>query len=179
MPMQARWRLLVLACALASLLVPALASASTVPSAETRVRGLELGNPYAIEASRSLTLDTHQGYVAGYDELASGFLLAARGGRAVIGKLDDIAPGRLRPGENNLLKHLEGDLGSPQANWGRNSSVLRTEMNKGLPIRDASVDPATGQLLNNTGFLRAERNLLQNHGWTYDAATTMWSPPVP
>jgi RHS repeat-associated protein len=104
---------------------------------------------------------------------------AARGGRTVIGKLDDIAPGRLRPGENNLLKHLEGDLGSPRANWARNSSVLRTEMKKGLPIRDASVDPATGQLLNNTRFLRAERNLLQNHGWTYNPATTMWSPPVP
>jgi hypothetical protein len=105
---------------------------------------------------------------------AGGFI---RGGRAVIGKLDDIAAAKLRPGENNLLKHLEGDLGSPKANWARNSSVLRTEMKKGLPIRDASVDRLTGELLNNTGFLRAERNLLQSHGWTYDPATTMWSPP--
>jgi hypothetical protein len=179
MAVQARWRLLVLACVLAGLLVPALASASTGTYAETRVRGLDLGNPYSIRADRPVTLGTDQGYGLAYDELAPESLLAARGGRAVIGKLDDIAAGKLRPGENNLLKHLEGDLGSPQANWARNSSVLRTEMNKGLPIRDASVDPVTGQLLNNTGFLRAERNLLQNHGWTYDPATTLWSPPVP
>jgi hypothetical protein len=104
---------------------------------------------------------------------------AARGGRAVIGKLDYIAAGKLRPGENNLLEHLEGDLGSPQANWSRNSSVLRTEMNKGLPIRDASVNPMTGERLNNTGFLRAERNLLEDHGWTYDPSTTLWTPAVP
>jgi hypothetical protein len=179
MAVQARWRLLVLACVLASLLVPALASASTGLYAETRVRGLQLGNPSPIRAERAVTLGTHQGYAVGYDELASDYLLAARGGRAVIGKLDDIAPGKLAPGENNLLKHLEGDLGSPQANWGRNSSVLRTEMNKGLPIRDASVNPMTGERLNNTGFLRAERNLLENHGWTYDPSTTLWTPPVP
>jgi hypothetical protein len=34
--------------------------------------------------------------------------------------------------------------------------VLRQEMSRGMPIRDASVDPATGQLVSNTGFLRAE-----------------------
>lgn len=50
-------------------------------------------------------------------------------------------------------------------------------MRLGQPIRDATVD-AMGALINNTGFLRAERYLLESRGWTYDAATTMWYPPV-
>lgn len=61
-------------------------------------------------------------------------------------------------------------------NWTQNSGVLRQEMSRGVPIRDASVDPATGEQLDNTGFLRAERNLLQTNGWTYDPKTTFWSP---
>ncbi|MGH8590337.1 MAG: RHS repeat domain-containing protein [Gammaproteobacteria bacterium] len=101
----------------------------------------------------------------------------AKGGGTVIGKLDDIAPGKLAPGENTLLKHMEGSFGSPRANWKRNSSVLRIEMRKGHPIRDASVDPSTADLIKNTGFLRAERNLLKNQGWTYDPKTTLWTAP--
>ena len=27
-------------------------------------------------------------------------------------------------------------------------------------------------------FTDAERDLLRNHGWTYDPKTTLWSPPV-
>jgi hypothetical protein len=50
-------------------------------------------------------------------------------------------------------------------------------MGRGLPIRDASVDPATGELINNTGFLRAERYLLQDRGWSFDPKTTLWLPP--
>jgi len=50
-------------------------------------------------------------------------------------------------------------------------------MSRGLPIRDAFADSA-GNLINNTGFLRAERNLLQDRGWTYNPSTTMWHPPV-
>jgi hypothetical protein len=79
MAMQARWRLLVLACVLAGLFVPALASASPVPYAETRIRGLDLGNPYSVRAERPVTLGTQQGYGLAYDDLASGSLLAARG----------------------------------------------------------------------------------------------------
>ena len=94
--------------------------------------------------------------------------------KAVIGKLDDL--GSLRPGENTLRKHLP-DQGSPRLNWEQNSRVLRTEMGKGLPIRDASVNPVTGALERNTGFLRAERELLLNRGWRYDPATQMWHPP--
>jgi hypothetical protein len=95
-------------------------------------------------------------------------------GRAVIGKLDDLA--RIGPDEHTLLKHLP-DRGSPRANWAQNSSVLRREMGKGNPIRDASVDPKTGALLNDTGFLRAERDLLRNRGWSYNPGTQLWSPP--
>lgn len=103
----------------------------------------------------------------------------ARGGtsgqRTVIGKLKDLD--NLRSGENTLLKHLP-DQGSVRANWAQNSGVLRQEMSKGLPIRDASVNPATGQLRGYPGsFLEAERNLLQSRGWTYNPSTTLWSPP--
>jgi len=91
----------------------------------------------------------------------------------VIGKMKDL--GNLGPGETTLLDRLP-DQGSPKLNWQQNSGVLRSEMNKGLPIRDASVDGA-GNLRDNTGFIRAERNLLQDHGWTYDPVTRTWNLP--
>lgn len=50
-------------------------------------------------------------------------------------------------------------------------------MGRGLPIRDATVDPETGELINNTGFLRAERYTLRDRGWTYDPKLTLWLPP--
>jgi hypothetical protein len=98
-------------------------------------------------------------------------------GRVVIGKVADLtADGAIGPGERTLLDQLP-DLGSAKANWGQNSGVLRGEMGRGLPIRDASVDPATGELINNTGFLQAERYLLQDRGWSFDPKTTLWLPP--
>ncbi|MBX3706200.1 MAG: RHS repeat-associated core domain-containing protein [Pseudomonadales bacterium] len=100
---------------------------------------------------------------------------AARGSTTVIGKLDDLK--NLAPGERTLLDRLP-NLGSSRANWYQNSSVLRQEMALGRPIRDASVDSA-GRLINNTGFLRAERNLLETRGWIYNQATRMWHPPGP
>jgi hypothetical protein len=51
-------------------------------------------------------------------------------------------------------------------------------MSLGQPIRDATVESA-GRLINNTGFLRTERNLLETQGWIYNQATRMWYPPVP
>ena len=103
---------------------------------------------------------------------------AAGSGNLVIGKVADLqAPGALGPGERTLLDRLTPDLGSPQANWARNAGVLRDEMANGAPIRDASVNPVTGALQNDTGFLRAERYLLQDRGWAYDPKTTLWSLP--
>lgn len=50
---------------------------------------------------------------------------------------------------------------------------------RGRHARPTTLNDQLPQLRNNTGFLRAERNLLQNRGWTYNPATTLWSPPVP
>ncbi|MCD4823975.1 MAG: hypothetical protein K8S55_05170, partial [Phycisphaerae bacterium] len=94
--------------------------------------------------------------------------------RTVIGKVKNLR--NLGSRENSLLKHMQKNLGNPQANWKQNSGVLRIEMAKGQPIRDASVRFFSGKPINNTGFLRAERNLLQNHGWNYKAKARMWYP---
>lgn len=73
---------------------------------------------------------------------------------AVIGKVKDL--GKVGDSEYTLLDRLP-DLGSPKANWKQNSGVLRQEMGRGLPIRDASVD-AGGRLIQYPGsFLNAER----------------------
>lgn len=37
--------------------------------------------------------------------------------------------------------------------------------------------PRQGEYINNTGFLRAERYLLQDRGWSFDPKTTLWLPP--
>ena len=175
--MRNRWPILALLCVLTSLLAGGTASASSPSGAENRVWAFDLAEQVHVAGELALTPELHQGCELAYDDSASRSLLAAKGGGTVIGKLDDIGAGKLRSGENSLLKHLDGDLGSPRANWGRNSSVLRTEMGKGVPIRDATVNPNTGALINDTGFLRAERNLLRNQGWTYNPGTTLWSPP--
>jgi len=97
--------------------------------------------------------------------------------RAVIGKVADLqAPGAIGPSERTLLSQLPNQ-GSPAANWAQNSGVLRSELARGVPIRDASVNPVTGALENNSGFLRAERYLLQDRGWIYDPKTHLWMPP--
>jgi len=96
---------------------------------------------------------------------------------AVIGKVDDLGAATLRPGERTLLNQLRPKLGSPRLNYMRNDSVLRSEMGRGAPIRDVSVDPLTGALRNNTGFLRAERNILTNQDWAFDPKSRYWYPP--
>jgi hypothetical protein len=93
-----------------------------------------------------------------------------------IGKMADLDAGSICEGETTLLPRMIGSLGSPAANWKRNASLLRAFMRTGAPIRDASVDAASGALRDNTGFLRLERNLLRSHGWTYDTYTHMWTP---
>ncbi|MDR4519852.1 MAG: hypothetical protein R3E36_04500, partial [Nitrosomonas sp.] len=89
---------------------------------------------------------------------------------AVIGRVKDLQ--NLKQSEKSLLDRLP-DQGSPKANWKQNSSVLRQEMGKGQPIRDASPGDTAGQ------FLNAERNLLKDRGWTFDPKTNYWNPPAP
>lgn len=96
--------------------------------------------------------------------------LAAKETTTVIGRTKDLQ--KLGPGEKSLLDRLTPDLGSPKANWQRNAGVLRQEMNRGLPIRDASIGDTGGQ------FLNAERNLLRDRGWTFDANSGYWMPPA-
>ena len=92
----------------------------------------------------------------------------AQEGTSVIGRVKDIQ--KLNKGEKSLLDRLS-DQGSPKANWKQNSGVLRQEMGKGKPIRDASSGDTSGQ------FLNAERNLLESRGWTFDKPTNYWNPP--
>jgi len=74
----------VLGCVLASLFVPALASASTGLYAVTRVRGVDLGNPASLRTDRAVTLGTHKGCGLEYDDFASDSLLAARGADELV-----------------------------------------------------------------------------------------------
>jgi len=87
----------------------------------------------------------------------------------VIGRMKNLE--NLAPGERSLLDRLTPDLGSAKANWARNSGVLRQEMRRGLPIRDASPGDTAGT------FLNAERALLRERGWTFDPSTNFWMPP--
>jgi len=98
--------------------------------------------------------------------------------RVVVGKMAALErPGSLRLGERTLLPKLKPDLGSAELNWARNERVLLDTMEEGLPIRDASVNPATGELVDTTGFLGRERSVLVGHGWTYDKSYRVWLPP--
>jgi len=91
---------------------------------------------------------------------------------AVIDKMADLNKG-LGPGERQLDLP---NLNDPKLNWVQNSSRLREAMAEGKPIRDASAEPlVNGKPGNNTGFIRAERNLLENHGWTLRGG--YWNPP--
>jgi hypothetical protein len=84
--------------ALASLVVLPVALAGTSLDAETRVGGLDLGNHHSVHsvrADRAVTLGTHQGYGLAYDDLASDFLLAARGAARAV--------------DPNKLHHIFGD----------------------------------------------------------------------
>jgi RHS repeat-associated protein len=100
---------------------------------------------------------------------------AGEEGGVVIGKMADLnGQGALRQGERQLDLP---NLNNPKANWAQNSGKLREAMSEGKPIRDASGEPlAGGRPANNTGFLRAERNLLENHGWSYRGG--YWYPPA-
>ncbi len=95
--------------------------------------------------------------------------------RVVIGKFKDIRD--LKPNEKTLLDQLP-DRGSPKANCDQNSGVLRKEMKNRRPIRDASVNPENGELIEYpNSFIEMERNLMRNHGWKYDPSQKLWLPP--
>lgn len=150
------------------------ASAAVAASVENRASGCATVLENLFEQNLRLSGEGVRGNIALAYEVASDVPVAARGSTTVIGKLDDLK--NLAPGERTMLNRLS-NLASPKANWAQNSSVLRQEMGRGLPIRDASVDSA-GRLINNTSFLRAERSLLETHGLNYNQATRMWHPPV-
>jgi len=99
---------------------------------------------------------------------ASELAAAATPTIVVIGRVKDLQ--NLAAGERSLLDLLP-NLGSPQANWSQNAGVLRSVMNRGMPIRDASPGDIKGQ------FLNAERNLLESRGWKFDTKTNFWNPP--
>ena len=102
----------------------------------------------------------------------------APGYTVVIGKTTTLSsPGLIMAGQRTLVPQLAGDLGSNAANWARNERVLLQEMAAGNPIRDASVNPATGALIEDTGFLARERSVLRSRGWTYNPRTRLWNAP--
>ncbi|PID64493.1 MAG: hypothetical protein CR962_01445, partial [Gammaproteobacteria bacterium] len=110
----------------------------------------------------------HRVYKTFSYNFAPGSLVASKRGTTVIGRVKDLK--NLEQGERSLLDRLPNQ-GSPKANWKQNSGVLRQEMTKGQPIRDASPGDTAGQ------FLNAERNLLKDRGWTFDSKTNYWMPP--
>lgn len=91
-----------------------------------------------------------------------------KSGTTVIGRVKDLQ--NLKKGEQSLLNRLP-DRGSVKANWKQNSGVIRQEISKGKPIRDASPGDTSGQ------FLNAERNLLRDKGWAFDSKSNYWTPP--
>jgi hypothetical protein len=70
------------------------------------------------------------------------------------------------------------DQGSVRANWKQNSGRIRTEMKKEKPIFDTHIDPLTGEQISTSGFLNAERNLLESRGWIYDPTNGAYMPPA-
>jgi len=101
---------------------------------------------------------------------------AEKEGGLVIGKLKDVGKADgWRTGDHTA--NLP-DRGSTKANWQQNSSELRAAESNGKPIRDVSSD-ANGNLRDNSGFLKAERNLLENRGRIYDSKTNSWIKPEP
>jgi len=104
----------------------------------------------------------------GPDNRFGGGISAAKSRTTVIGRVKDLQ--NLKKWEQSLLNRLP-DRGGAKANWKQNSGVVRQEISKGKPIRDASPGDIRGQ------FLNAERNLLRDRGWILDSRTNNWTPP--
>jgi hypothetical protein len=117
--MRTRRPLLAILCALASLLVPGTASASSAAGAETRVGVFDLQERAFVWAAASLTLELHPGCEPTYDQLASDSLLAAKGGARYSDDLVKAAqskfPGKAGKIEQHHVtpKYLGGDPKGP------------------------------------------------------------------
>lgn len=127
-----------------------------------KAAGVDLAKRKAA-ADPDTLVDAAQGCAGGGNAAKSGAETTA-----VIGRVKDLQ--KLGPGEKSLLDRLP-DLGSPKANWHQNAGALRKEMQRGLPIRDASPGDTGGP------FLNAERSLLKDRNWTFDPKTNYWIPP--
>jgi RHS repeat-associated protein len=128
---------------------------------------------YVAETSKDAAEATVDGAIAIASVVAPELIAAKIAVTAIrtttaIGRVKDLK--NLPLGQKSLLSRLP-NKGSPQANWKQNSGVLRSEMKKSQPIRDASVGDNSGE------FLNAERNLLQDRGWKLDDITNFWNPP--
>jgi len=142
-------------------------SASGVVSAKV-ASGLQNLSPGLHQGETVFNPLTHLAKIDFSTTLTPGSPVVTKEGTTVIGRVKDLQ--KLNKGEKSLLDRLPNQ-GSPKANWKQNSGVLRQEMNKGQPIRDASPGDTAGQ------FLNAERNLLRDRGWTLDPKTNYWNPP--
>ena len=147
-------------------------------SAELIAAGIDY-NPYVDQPKEPSTLSL---MTLGFGFMAPG-LIAAEGTAAEQGGLNLFKFGDSTSTTANGWS--QGDYflnlpnqGSPAANWAQNSSALRSVMSEGNPIYDSYIDAATGQQIPTTGFLNAERNLLQNQGWTFNPQTGAYHPPV-
>jgi len=124
-----------------------------------------------------VTADTARGLFAlgraGFEALSSmsGIQRLGLEGQPVIGKMADLED--LGAGERELA--LPDQL-EPQANWVQNSRRLRQEMAEGRPIKDnTALKYGNNPNAQNSGFLRLERNVLRDRGWSY--SNGYWYPP--
>ena len=178
---------LTLAAALAVLAGPALAAPGHAATGAQNCARASL--PAAPDRARAIAAEspcTRPGSVAAPAKSAVGCCVAAKGERGGLNlyKWKDptsTTASGWREGDRMLIVPWKG---TPKATWKENASRLRREMRSGDPIYETYVDDA-GNLLpaggpGNPGqFLRAERNLLTNHGWTYHPRTRAWVPPSP
>ena len=138
---------------------------------EERVYNLEIHGEHVFRVASSGVL-VHNSSGAG----GSVSEVAERGGLNLFKWKDATSTTSSGWREGDRFSYLPNQ-GSQKANWAQNSSRLRQEMQSGQPIFD-SFRKADGSLKETTGFLNAERNLLQNRGWTFNQSTGAWHPPA-
>jgi hypothetical protein len=179
-------------------------SASVAVAAQAaRLTGVE-NISYAWDGTDPVTGEQYSaGWRAAYAILGAGELVASAFGIKAIGEgAIQGGKGMLKSnvqnseGGVNLFKWNSEQLGKqegwqtgdrilylpdqeiPKLNWFQNSSRLREEMRKGKPIYDSYIDPVTHEQIKTTGFLNAERYLLESRGWRYDPSTGAYHPPT-